>query len=79
MDLGRCYATALRAAMSGPVFGPHDEAHRILMRAHSRLDQHHLALRQFEQCSRELRAELGMAPDVATLDLVEAIRQRRVV
>ena len=49
------------------------------MRAHSRLGQHHLALRQYEQCSRELRVELGMAPDVATLDLVEAIRQRRVV
>jgi DNA-binding SARP family transcriptional activator len=57
----------------------HEEAHRILMRAHSRLGQHHLALRQYEQCSRELRVELGMAPDVATLDLVEAIRQRRVV
>ena len=53
--------------------------HRRLIALYGAVGDRTAALRQFEQCSRELRAELGMAPDVATLDLVEAIRQRRVV
>jgi DNA-binding SARP family transcriptional activator len=48
----------------------------MAMRAHARLGQHHLALRQFERYRRKLRAELALAPDPATVRLYEAIRQR---
>lgn len=57
----------------------HEDAHRLLMRAHSRLGQHHLALRQFERCRRDLRAELNLAPDTSTVALAEAIRRRHPV
>jgi DNA-binding SARP family transcriptional activator len=57
----------------------HEQAHQTLMRAHSRLGQHHLALRQFERCRRDLRAELNLEPDPMTLALAEAIRRRQPV
>jgi DNA-binding SARP family transcriptional activator len=47
------------------------------MRCHARQNRPHLAAQQYELCSRELRAELGLAPDPETTRLYEAVRQRR--
>src|SRR5206468_4218618 len=39
-----------------------EDTHRLLMRAHARQGRPHLAVRQFETCSRQLRRELDMSP-----------------
>jgi DNA-binding SARP family transcriptional activator len=54
----------------------HEPANMMAMRAHARLGQHHLALRQFERYRRELRAELAIDPGPSSLHLYEAIRRR---
>jgi DNA-binding SARP family transcriptional activator len=53
-----------------------EDLHRLLMRAHSRLGRPHLAMHQFEICSRQLRRELDMAPAEETIDLYDRIRAR---
>jgi len=53
-----------------------EDLHRLLMRAHARLGRPHLAMRQFEICSRQLRRELDMAPAGETIDLYDRIRAR---
>jgi DNA-binding SARP family transcriptional activator len=55
----------------------YEPAYRLLMRCHARQNRPHLAAQQYELCSRELRAELGLAPDRETTRLYEAVRQRR--
>jgi DNA-binding SARP family transcriptional activator len=55
----------------------YEPAYRLLMRCHARQNRPHLAAQQYELCSRELRAELGLAPDPETTRLYEAVRQRR--
>jgi DNA-binding SARP family transcriptional activator len=55
----------------------YEPAYRLLMRCHSRQNRPHLAAQQYEQCSRELGAELGLAPDRETTRLYEAVRRRR--
>ncbi len=56
-----------------------EDVHRLLMRAYARLGQPHLALRQFDTCSRQLRQELDMAPARQTVDLYGRIRARSAV
>lgn len=53
-----------------------EDMHRLLMRAHARLGRPHLAVRQFEMCSRQLRQELDMPPAPETVELCGQIRAR---
>jgi DNA-binding SARP family transcriptional activator len=53
-----------------------EDLHRLLMRAYARLGLPHLALHQFEICSRQLRQELDMAPARETVELYTRIRAR---
>jgi DNA-binding SARP family transcriptional activator len=53
-----------------------EDLHRLLMRAYTRLGRPHLALHQFEICSRQLRQELDMAPARETVELHTRIRAR---
>jgi len=57
----------------------YEAAHRHLMHAYARLDQHHLALRQYRECVSVLRAELRVPPAPETTRLNELIRLRRIV
>ncbi|BCJ49380.1 hypothetical protein Asp14428_08550 [Actinoplanes sp. NBRC 14428] len=52
-----------------------EEAHRLLMRCHSRRGLPHLALLQFRTCVRTLGAELSIEPAAETVDLYRAIRR----
>jgi DNA-binding SARP family transcriptional activator len=56
-----------------------EDVHRLVMRCYTRLNQPHLAVRQYHQCERQLRDELGMAPAEATRQLYERIRRRELV
>jgi DNA-binding SARP family transcriptional activator len=53
-----------------------EDLHRLLIRAYARLDQPHLALRQFELCAQQLRAELEMEPGRETVALLERVKAR---
>lgn len=57
----------------------YEPAYRLLMRCHARQNRPHLAAQQYELWSRELRAELGLAPDPETTRLYEVVRQRRAI
>ena len=57
----------------------YEAAHRHLMHAYARLDQHHLALRQYRECVSVLRTELRVPPAPETTRLNELIRLRRIV
>jgi DNA-binding SARP family transcriptional activator len=56
----------------------YEAAHRHLMHAYARLDQHHLALRQYRECVSVLHAELRVPPAPETTRLNELIRLRRI-
>lgn len=56
-----------------------EDMHRLLMRAHARQGREHLAVRQFEACSLQLRRELDMPPARETVELCGQIRARRTV
>jgi len=51
----------------------HEGAHGRLMRVHARRGQPHLAIRQFVDCVRVLRAELETMPSRPMVDLYERI------
>ena len=53
-----------------------EDLHRLLIRAYARLDQPHLALRQFELCAQQLREELEMEPGRETVALLERVKAR---
>jgi len=53
-----------------------EDIHRLAMRCYSRLNQPHLATRQFQNYRRQLSHEFGLLPDKATLELAEKIRRR---
>jgi DNA-binding SARP family transcriptional activator len=53
-----------------------EEAHRMLMRCHSRQAQPYLALRQYHLCVETLKEDLDVAPAPATTELYERIRRR---
>jgi DNA-binding SARP family transcriptional activator len=57
--------------------GLHEPAHRMLMRLYAWAGQHTAALRQYQECVRLLRAELGMEPEDETTALYEGIRTRQ--
>jgi len=49
--------------------------YRALMYAYARQGQREAALAQFERCQQILQSELGVAPDIETVDLATAIRE----
>ena len=53
-----------------------EDLHRLLMRSYCRLGRPHLAIRQFDECSRQLGRELGIEPDAETVDLYRRVRER---
>jgi DNA-binding SARP family transcriptional activator len=53
-----------------------EDVHRLLMRSYCRLGRPHLALRQFDECSRQLVQELGIRPATETVDLYRQVRER---
>jgi DNA-binding SARP family transcriptional activator len=53
-----------------------EDIHRLAMRCYSRLNQPHLAARQFQNYRRQLSHEFGLLPDKATLELADKIRRR---
>jgi DNA-binding SARP family transcriptional activator len=56
-----------------------EDAHRRLIRCYSRQGHPHLALRQYLACAEALRAELGVDPAPATVQLQAAIRRQQPV
>ncbi len=55
----------------------HEPAQRLLMQVHASSGQRAAALRQYEECKRALRQELGLSPEEATTRLYRAIRERQ--
>ncbi len=54
-----------------------EPAHRQLMRLYAWSEQRSAALRQYADCERLLEAELGVAPQAATRDLYQTIKDNR--
>ena len=70
------------AAMTGKMLevdNCNEEAHRLLMRCHSRMDHTHLALRQYHFCVDALARELNLIPSPQTVALFQQIRHREPV
>ena len=64
------YAAAIAHALQQLRLDAADEAvHRHLMQLYAHTGQQAAALRQYSQCAKALHAELGVAPDAATLEL----------
>jgi DNA-binding SARP family transcriptional activator len=55
----------------------HEPAHQMLMRLYALSGRQAAALRQFSECQRILRDELGLEPEAATQALAEAIRKKQ--
>ncbi|MCC7106077.1 MAG: AAA family ATPase [Chloroflexi bacterium] len=55
----------------------HEPAHRSLIELYAATDQWTAALRQYQECVRLLREELGVAPSDETVALYETVRARR--
>jgi len=55
-----------------------EEAHRLLMKIFDSTGQHHLALRQYQECQRILKTDLGVTPEPTTIALYESISSRKV-
>ena len=71
-----CIRVSRKVLAAQPMY---EAAHRHLMHAYARLDQHHLALRQYRECVSVLRTELRVPPAPETTRLNELIRLRRIV
>ncbi|HEU5103764.1 MAG TPA: BTAD domain-containing putative transcriptional regulator, partial [Roseiflexaceae bacterium] len=56
-----------------------EDAHCRLIRCYSRLGQHHLALRQYQECVKILRDELDIDPSPTTTQLCEQARRRELL
>ena len=54
-----------------------ESAHRQLMSVYALDGQQAAALKQFEECARLLDDELGVEPELETIELFESIRDRR--
>ena len=70
------------AAMTGKMLevdNCNEEAHRLLMRCHSRMGHTHLALRQYHFCVDALARELNLIPSPQTVALFQQIRHREPV
>ena len=71
---------AIEHAQRWMVLDPLDEAaHRKLMLCYAWSDRRALALRQYDECARVLRAELDVPPDDETQALAQGIRNGEVV
>ena len=71
------YDPAAASARRWVALDPLNEgAHRACMRLYEESGQHSTALRQYEDCQRLLKAELGIEPEAATVALYERIRGR---
>lgn len=57
----------------------HEGAHARLMRVHARRGQPHLAIRQFVDCVRVLRAELETMPSRSVIEVYEQVKRGVVV
>ena len=69
------YAAALAHARRWIAIDPlHEPAHRELMKLYALTGQRAAALRQYQECARVLRQELGVEPLAETTQLVEAIK-----
>ena len=55
----------------------HEPAHRLLMRLYAQADQRAAALREFGECERLLKEELGVPPEEETKQLYQAIKEKR--
>jgi non-specific serine/threonine protein kinase len=55
----------------------HEPAHRLLMQLYASSGQQAAALRQYDQCARTMRSELGVEPEPETSELYERIKARR--
>jgi DNA-binding SARP family transcriptional activator len=53
-----------------------EDAHRLVMQCHVRRGERAMALRQYQVCVDILRAEFGIAPEPATIALLEHIRDK---
>lgn len=72
------YSEAIDIAKRQIALDPLDEpAHRQLMQLYAQSQQYNLALRQYQECSRILEAELGVAPLEETTNLFIAIKEQR--
>ena len=56
-----------------------EDAHRLIMRCHSRQKRPNLATRQFHFCVRTLERELGVEPSRTTVELDQRIRNHEAV
>lgn len=56
----------------------HEPVHRQLMLLYALTDQQSVALRQYRDCERILKEELGIGPDAATIELLENIKSGQV-
>ncbi len=71
------YKQALVAAQALAGADPlRESAHREIMRLHSLLDRPEAALDQFDTCSQILADELGVQPEIATVQLAREIAGR---
>jgi DNA-binding SARP family transcriptional activator len=73
-DLNRSAAATLKILDVQPA---HETAHRRLMSTYAKLGQHHLAMRQFQDCTDAMRTELDLAPGRETVSLYGRIRAQR--
>ena len=74
----REYEPAIQYARRWLALDPlHEPAHRCLMRLYAWTGQHAAALRQYQECTRILDAELGVQPLEETTRLHTAIKERR--
>jgi predicted ATPase/DNA-binding SARP family transcriptional activator len=55
----------------------HEPAHRCLMQLYSSSGQRTAAVRQYGECERVLREELGVPPDETTVRLYQTIKEHR--
>jgi predicted ATPase/DNA-binding SARP family transcriptional activator len=55
----------------------HEPAHRQLMRLYAQAGQRAAALRQYGECERLLKEELGLPPERETAQLYQAIQEKR--
>lgn len=75
-DLDGCVQVARRIVTIDPC---NEHMQRRLMRCFARLDQHHLALRQFYACRDALARELDTIPGLETVALFDRLRRRQPV
>ena len=76
-DTGDLHRSVVAAQKILDVQPAHEIAHRTLMGTYAQLGQHHLAVRQFEDCTDALHAELDLTPDPETIALNARIRAGR--